>query len=700
MKTYRTIYLLAATAFMLGACSDNDELDGQQEQEQPATQEGGALSFGGTIAGDMEILPEEDLDGGTATDSKTRASINASDFTLTWETKDTISISDGTLNYSYSASPDDEDATKATLSSSSSKTFEGTDGTYYALYPADAVISWSGSSVTTMIWTEQDYTENAESSGVIGPYMAASATASDGSANFTFGHICSVIDLDISSLGLGTDETVDAVSIYANSQVSLAGKLTFDYGTKVITVKNDDATGYSYSTQSEMVCVSNVSSSATSVRFYVLPVAQTSGFTFTVRTKTTDTSGNVSYNYYTKSSSTSVGTGTANSDYMSAVYNGSSSSSLGACLPYYKKYNFGSSTASNVRNMNWMAMIPGNVKFTHLSIPGTHDAATKSINGTVAGVNVYPERSKCQDYSIGDQLSLGCRAFDLRPYYDSDSLTIYHGSRSTGVNFNPVLDTIANFLTNNPTETVFVLVHQEEGSESTTWMDRVWTSVSNHQNYIASYGWKGNLNPCRGKMVVIFRDNYATGTNTGDLGCGKVGWGGSFDTGASHTIAYGEKSGTTDSYHFTYQDEYSYSSDTYANDKLANLTTMLTDYIAAHETDANYLFINNTNAIHTSAGVTDQAISTTATAVNAAVLGSTTFTHHDGRFGIMFTDYLFVSTNDRGGDKMFNLIHNQNFNYVYKNRTRCHASSVSNTGASVVQDGEYADGTTVYTKKR
>ncbi len=691
----RYICLLAATAFMLGACSDNDELDGQQEQEQPVTQEGGALSFGGTIAGDMEILPEEDLDGGTATDSKTRASINASDFTLTWETKDTISISDGTLNYSYSASPDDEDATKATLSSSSSKTFEGTDGTYYALYPADAVISWSGSSVTTMIWTEQDYTENAESSGVIGPYMAASATASDGSANFTFGHICSVIDLDISSLGLGTDETVDAVSIYANSQVSLAGKLTFDYGTKVITVKNDDATGYSYSTQSEMVCVSNVSSSATSVRFYVLPVAQTSGFTFTVRTKTTDTSGNVSYNYYTKSSSTSVGTGTANSDYMSAVYNGSSSSSLGACLPYYKKYNFGSSTASNVRNMNWMAMIPGNVKFTHLSIPGTHDAATSSLSGSAY---------KCQGYTIAEQLTKGCRAFDLRPGSTSSTLNIFHGNSNgdTKVTLSNALTAITDFLAANPTETVFVLIHEEDDrsllsqalsdfSHSTTWATRVNACVATYYSNgnIVQYGWKKNLNDCRGKMVVIFRDVYTDGDDTADQGCGKVGWGSSFN---AKTIYYGTGSESSDSYTLTYQDEYSTSS---ASDKLTNLTTLLTGsaYIAGNETNANYLYVNNTNIAYNTTSV-----SSLASNVNSAVLGSSTFTNHDGRFGIMFTDFLFSSS--YSGDKMFNLIHKQNFNYVYKNRTRCHASSVTDTGANVVQDGEYADGTTVYTKKR
>ena len=227
------------------------------------------------------------------------------------------------------------------------------------------------------------------------------------------------------------------------------------------------------------------------------------------------------------------------------------------------------------------------------------------------------------------------------------------------------LDAVKTFLSNNPTETVFILIHEEDtrliswgaGPHQTSWATRVWNCINGYTDYIASYGWSGNLNPCRGKMVVIFRDNYTDGDSNADLGCGKVGWGSSFSdksilTGNGSTTARGT---------LRYQDEYDTSSE---STKLTNLTTMLTSHIAANETNASYTFVNNTNI---SSGTSN--VSGLASKVNNAVLSSSTFTSHTGRFGIMMTDFLFSS--DYKGDKMFNLIHEQNYKYVYKGRTRC-----------------------------
>jgi hypothetical protein len=64
----------------------------------------------------------------------------------------------------------------------------------------------------------------------------------------------------------------------------------------------------------------------------------------------------------------------------------------------------------------------------------------------------------------------------------------------------------------------------------------------------------------------------------------------------------------------------------------------------------------------------------------------------------MMTDFLFSSS--QKGDQMFELIHRQNYKYVYKGRTRCSsASSGTDTGADISAD-EYADGGNVYAKKR
>ena len=119
---------------------------------------------------------------------------------------------------------------------------------------------------------------------------------------------------------------------------------------------------------------------------------------------------------------------------------------------------------------------------------------------------------------------------------------------------------------------------------------------------------------------------------------------------------------------------------------------MLNDHIAANESNAGYTFVNNVNI----AGTLN--ISTLSTSMNSAVLGSNDFTNHTGKFCIMMVDFLHSSS--QKGDQMFDLIHKQNFKYVYKKRTRCTTtSSGSSTGANVAGD-EYADDSKVFVKNR
>lgn len=668
MKTTKYLYFLLAAGLTLGACTNDTDV----EENVPATPtEGTGIGFT-TIVGDkLDDQGTENLDG-----EQTRSTINADFEIASWATSDKISVSDGVLNYTYQPKENTTGSRCVFEAKTGGNSFTtdgtGSEATFFAFYPADAVQSWNGSTVSTMIYTEQDYTENRENSGVMGPYMAAQATTTGGGANasFTFGHICSVIDVNLSSFDGGE---VESVSLYANSQVSIAGRMKFNTQTKVATISSNDATDYSYSTQSEMVRVSKVNATRPVVRFYVLPVKQTNGFTITVRT----TDGK----YYTKTSTTSVGNTDANSEYLSSV---SGVTNGTVCLPYYKKYNFGSK--STARTQNWMAMIPGNVKFNHLSIPGTHDAATSSGSSGSTGA------AKCQDYSIAEQLSMGCRALDLRPGFDQSDLTIFHGVTSTGVTLANALDAVKTFLTNNPTETVFILIHEEDtrliswgdGPHQTSWATRVWNCVNNYTDYIATYGWKGNLNPCRGKMVIIFRDNYTDGDGTADLGCGKVGWGSSFN---DKSIMTGNGSNTANGT-LRYQDEYDTSSET---TKLGNLLTMLNDHIAVNETNEGYTFVNNTNI---ASGTTN--VSSLASKVNTAVLGSTAFTGHNGKFGIMMTDFLFSSS--QKGDQMFELIHQQNYKYVYKGRTRYTTSGEGTDTGIAISGDEYADDSQVYVK--
>lgn len=660
MKTTHYLYMMAMALLTFSACSNDDLLT---EEVVKPTEQTTDESFTAVIGDQLEMLDEENLDGTAAT----RSSMGSDGKFASWATTDNISISDGTLMYVFQ--PKDISGASCSFQSKTSASFltdgTGSEGTFYAFYPADAVLGWNGTTVSTMIYTEQKYSENVENSGVMGPYMAAVATTTDGGANasFTFGHVCSVIDVNLSDFDGGE---VESVALYANSQVSVAGSMKFNVSTKAATISGNDGAGYSNSLQSEVVRVSQINATKPTVRFYILPMKQTAGFTITVRCS--------DGKYYTKSSGNSVGSDEELNNYITSQ-NGVTGGTL--CKPYYKKYNFGSK--STARTQNWMAMIPGNIKFNHLSLPGTHDAATSACSNSSA---------KCQAYTIAEQLSKGCRALDLRPYYNSNSLEIYHGVASTGVTLTNALDAVTNFLDNNPTETVFVLIAQEGGSDgNSNWQNRVWSCLNNYTSYIASYGWEGNLNPCRGKMVVIFRNTYTGGTNNGDLGCGKVGWGSSFN---DKTIMTGNGSGTGRGT-LRYQDEYE---TTNTSTKLGNLTTMLNDHIAANETNAGYTFVNNTNIAGT---LSD--ISSLSQSMNQEFLNSSTFKNHTGKFCIMMTDFLFSST--QKGDEMFELIHKQNYKYVYKNRTRCSTASASGTDTGVdISSDEYADDGTVYSRRQ
>lgn len=666
---------MMAAALVFGACSNDEALAPQPPQD---VSEGTDVGFVSSIGDQLEILATEDLDGGAGV--ATRSTMTDGAF-ASWATSDKISISDGALMYTYQPKQETINGANCSFQSKSSASFltdgSGEDGTFYAFYPADAVLGWNGTTVSTMIYTEQKYSENVENSGVMGPYMAAVATTTGGGANasFTFGHVCSVIDVDLSTFDGGE---VESVALYANSQISLAGSMKFNFSDKKATISGNDGAGYSNSLQSEVVRVSEINAMQPTVRFYVLPVKQTAGFTITVRCS--------DGKYYTKKSSTSVGSDETN-DYVTSqtgITNGT------LCKPYYKKYKFG--TKGSARTQNWMAMIPGNVKFNHLSLPGAHDAAT-------SGCTSQTNYTRCQNINVEQLLANGCRALDLRPYYNSNDLTIYHGSYSANTTLDATLTVVKNFLSANPTETVFVLIAQEGGDDSNdNWENRVWSCVNNYTSFIASHGWNGNLNPCRGKMVIIFRNTYTSATNHGDLGCGKVGWGSSFN---AKPIGTGDNNATQNTGTLYYQDEYEYTSSSYVSEKLTNLENMLTNYIAANETNSSYLYVNNTNCIKGSSilgnVVINTDLTTSAEAVNSAVLNSSTFNNHTGRFGIMMTDFLFSSS--QRGDEMFELIHKQNYKYVYKNRTRCSAASASgaDTGVDISAD-EYADDSQVYVK--
>lgn len=157
---------------------------------------------------------------------------------------------------------------------------------------------------------------------------------------------------------------------------------------------------------------------------------------------------------------------------------------------------------------SWMAYLPDDAYVSALSIPGTHDAATSTLD-------IW---SKCQSKTLRQQLELGVRFFDLRPT-GSDDLMIYHGS-STGVTFDAAIAAMADYMIANPSEACFVQMQYQSGKgDGASW-------ASAMGNYLASSAYRDRfidfrpdltMGDMRGKILILTRTDY-----NGSLVGGKI----------------------------------------------------------------------------------------------------------------------------------------------------------------------------------
>ena len=135
-----------------------------------------------------------------------------------------------------------------------------------------------------------------------------------------------------------------------------------------------------------------------------------------------------------------------------------------------------------------------------LSIPGTHDAATSTLNLW----------SKCQSLSLGAQLSTGVRCFDLRPT-GTDDLMIYHGT-STGVTFDEAIAAMDRYLAACPSEGCIVqMQRQGDAGNDATFRSRMGdylNSSSAYRDRFVDFRPDLTLGELRGKILVLTRSDY------------------------------------------------------------------------------------------------------------------------------------------------------------------------------------------------
>ena len=266
--------------------------------------------------------------------------------------------------------------------------------------------------------------------------------------------------------------------------------------------------------------------------------------------------------------------------------------------------------AQSSSKANWITglNLNDNVYISQLSLPGAHDAATKSL-----------AIGKCQDKDLAGLWDAGVRVFDLRPT-DGDGCPINHGILSTGINLTQALTTITGRLQANPQEFAIVLMRNENGDGSTdNWKTRVTAIMNGFSSYVIPFNNNLRVGDVRGKVVILSRDYFADGYTIG-------GWG-------DEAQVYEVFPNGDGAFRFHVQDYYEVKNTT----SKQNVIKSLLDE-ARTQTSPNFMFINHTSGYIPGLipGLSDD-ITGNANSSNKCALDY--INANPGRTGIIMMDY-------------------------------------------------------------
>ncbi len=180
---------------------------------------------------------------------------------------------------------------------------------------------------------------------------------------------------------------------------------------------------------------------------------------------------------------------------------------------------------------NWITPLDDNVYVSQLSIPGTHDACTSeglSYEGITNGL------AKTQTESVSDQWDMGIRAFDFRPaqynpLFSSTRLQMYHGVVRINISFDAAMNLLVQKLNAHPGEFAIVIMRHESeigdlpviGQNQSKWTSLMYTSLNSIKDKLVMFRPDLTVGDCRGKILVLSRDQY----DNGPIGGYMTGWG-------------------------------------------------------------------------------------------------------------------------------------------------------------------------------
>ena len=163
----------------------------------------------------------------------------------------------------------------------------------------------------------------------------------------------------------------------------------------------------------------------------------------------------------------------------------------------------------------WMKYVDGNKYLDELSIPGTHDSSTCSVDN-----DTEPQTSlaKCQQDYIPTQLLEGIRYFDIRLGKNNDKGDpgIDHGicyllKKDGGfIHLSDVISYFKTFLNENPSEALIMLVSRGNDEATDESVTTAFANVmDNNSDLFYTSSHVPTLNEVRGKIVLLRRFKLA-----------------------------------------------------------------------------------------------------------------------------------------------------------------------------------------------
>ncbi|XP_067111646.1 1-phosphatidylinositol phosphodiesterase isoform X1 [Osmerus mordax] len=145
-------------------------------------------------------------------------------------------------------------------------------------------------------------------------------------------------------------------------------------------------------------------------------------------------------------------------------------------------------------NPSWMGGIPDSRSLSEVTLPGTHN--TMALYGGAL--------AECESWSLASQLRAGIRFLDIRVRNIRGNLTLHHGVSYQRAHFGHVLEDVAQFLAEYPSEMVLMRL-KEEFSETYDIYGPVVSYIHRYAHW--DLLWHSRLVPtvgeARGKLIVL-----------------------------------------------------------------------------------------------------------------------------------------------------------------------------------------------------